>query len=113
MTYYIAHALFLPQGLAVNPFNYKTNIIEGSSPKDVIAYIKANGPIYILDAINKEHNWGDPIVGPMQGYTTTDLQWIETSLPPYPIKLRWLVYECNADGSNPLSVSEFTTPFLT
>jgi len=107
------YAEFFPLGQTVFPLRYRTDKFSISS-KDAInelySYFTNNNPVYWLRKDNIQKNWGDPLIGYIQGYTVLDQRWVETVLPDYPIALTWKFVEVDDSGSENGFITQITTP---
>lgn len=107
-------ALFNPAGRQINPLNYKTSVFEitnGTSISEIYDYFNNDPEIYILRSRSIPQTWGFPEAGTVFGYNQVDNTWERSTLPEYPIVLKWNVVEVErSDGSGTTPLTSITTP---
>lgn len=107
------YAQFYPLGQTSFPLQYRTDkftITNKDSIDELYSYFSNNGAISWMRRNYKQDNWGDPLIGYVQGYTVLDKEWTPTELPDYPISLIWRFVEVDDSGSENNTIATITTP---
>lgn len=107
------YAIFYPLGQTSFPLQYRTDkftITDENSTSELYSYFSNGGNIYWLKRDYKQKNWGDPLIGYIQGYTVLDKEWVRTELPGHPISLIWRFTEVDSSNGENNMIGTITTP---